>query len=152
MYNLYIIILFIIFNSIFYFNYKKISSSIKLYDYPDNIRKKHLEPVPLLGGIQLMLNIYLIYFTNNYFNYIDEEIQLGTLVFFCTLVFILGILDDKFDIKVSFKFLVLLIIILLLVISNDNLQIKNLYFETFDQNLRIGKISIIEVFIFFLEY
>jgi UDP-GlcNAc:undecaprenyl-phosphate GlcNAc-1-phosphate transferase len=148
----FIIILFIVLNSIFFFSYKRISSLIKLYDYPDNIRKKHLKPVPLLGGIQLILNIYIIYFTNNYLGYIDEEIHLGTLVFFSTLVFILGILDDKFDIKVRLKFIFLLLIILFLIIYNDNLQIKNLYFETFNTNFEIGKISIFFTVLCFLLF
>lgn len=149
---LFLILLFVIGNFIFYLNYQRISLLINLYDYPDNIRKNHLKPIPLIGGFQLILNICLLYVVDNYFDFMVNEIHLGTLTFFGTLVYVLGFLDDKFDIKVTLKFVTLLLIILSLVIFNENLLIKSLYFETFDKNINIEKISLFFTILCFLLF
>ena len=58
-----IIIVFLL-NFIFYYSHEKIASFLNIYDYPDEIRKKHSKPIPLLGGIYLIFNILIIYIIN----------------------------------------------------------------------------------------
>ena len=65
-----------LFNLIFFLFYKNISSIVKVYDYPDSIRKKHSKPVPLIGGLQLLLNIYVIYFLNHYFDIVSKSFRI----------------------------------------------------------------------------
>lgn len=146
------IILLILFNYFFYKNYQKISSIIRIFDYPDKIRKKHLNPIPLLGGPQLIINIYIIYFANYFLQFIDAEFQFNDFLIFSTLVFLLGFFDDKFDINVTLKFSSLLAIILFLLLLNDKLLIKNLYFETGNYNFYIAKYSIFFTLLCFLLF
>ncbi len=140
------------FNLIFFIFYKNISSILKVYDYPDGIRKKHSKPVPLIGGLQLLLNIYIIYFLNHYLDIVVKSFQIEYLLFFGSLIFVLGIIDDKFDIKASLKFLLLLLIILLLLNLNKDLVIRSLYFDTFDLNIYLGKYSIFFTLLCFLLF
>ena len=70
----------------YYFNFLK--NKINIYDYPDNKKKFHKTPTPLLGGWVFMFNL-IVFFILNYLNLsrIEENIllRLGT-----TLPFILS--------------------------------------------------------------
>lgn len=57
----------IILNTFFFLNLKYLSENFKIYDIPDNKRKFHKVPIPLLGGILIYFNFILI-FLFNYFN------------------------------------------------------------------------------------
>ena len=114
--NIYFISLILIFNFFFYYYFENISKILNIYDFPDKIRKKHPRPVALLGGVQLILNLSLVNIFNLYYEFLDENINSKILLFFCILVFIVGIIDDKFDIKVTIKFTSLLGIIYILII------------------------------------
>ena len=121
---------------------------IKIYDYPDQIRK-HLNPIPLLGGPQLIFNIYILYFANYYLNFTDKDFQFDHLLIFSTLVFLLGFFDDN-DINVTLKFISLMTIILFLLLLNEKLLIRNLYFETGNLILYCKILSIFYSFMFFI--
>ena len=57
--------LFFLLNLLLFLFNKKISKAYNLFDYPDNVRKLHSKPMPVLGGLYLLLNLfffYLIYF------------------------------------------------------------------------------------------
>ena len=103
--------------------------------------EKHSKPIPLLGGIYLIFNILIIYIINFFYNFIDKNIDINFLFFFSILIFVLGILDDKFDLKVRLKFFLLFTIIFCLVSINENILINNLYFETFQTTIFLGKYS-----------
>ena len=60
-FEIYPILIIFLFNLALFFNHKKISSIINVYDHPDQERKKHLKSIPLLGGFYLLLNIIIIY-------------------------------------------------------------------------------------------
>ena len=51
----------LIFNFILILNFKNISKIIKIYDYPDQIRKFHKKPIPILGGIFLYITFLIIF-------------------------------------------------------------------------------------------
>ena len=125
---------------------------IKIYDYPDQIRKKHLNPIPLLGGPQLIFNIYILYFANYYLNFTDKDFQFDHLLIFSTLVFLLGFFDDKLDINVTLKFISLMTIILFSLLLNEKLLIRNLYFETGNLNFYIAKYSLFFTLLCFLLF
>ena len=42
-------------NLIIFFNLKKVSNFINIYDRPDKILKKHISNVPLLGGVIIII-------------------------------------------------------------------------------------------------
>ena len=47
----------VLLNIIFFYKFKKIIKIVNIYDKP-NERKKHKFPVPLVGGILVLLNIF----------------------------------------------------------------------------------------------
>ena len=99
-----------------------------LYDIPDNIRKKHSYSVPLTGGIIIFFNIITFALINGDFN-------LSYLFF--GIVFVVGVLDDKFDINPNKKLIYILAICLMNVIFLDALKINSLRFafvSNFDLN------------------
>ena len=50
------------FNLIFFMNYLIIAKKYNIFDYPDNVRKSHKNPTPLLGGLLIFLNVILYVF------------------------------------------------------------------------------------------
>jgi UDP-N-acetylmuramyl pentapeptide phosphotransferase/UDP-N-acetylglucosamine-1-phosphate transferase len=59
--------LIIIFNFLIFYFYETISRFFNIFDYPDHKRKIHTYPVPLLGGLFLLINLALILYINHYF-------------------------------------------------------------------------------------
>ena len=64
MINFFIILL--LSNLLIFFNLKKFSNFVNIYDKPDQYLKKHKSNVPLLGGIIIIINL-LILFLLKYF-------------------------------------------------------------------------------------
>ena len=71
-------------NLIFFYQLKKISKIINIYDIPDNKRKLHKNPVPLVGGILLFINFIIIIL---FFNFDIEFNHLNVLLFSCLFFF-----------------------------------------------------------------
>lgn len=115
------IFVFIILISITAFVYIKLSC-FRIFkfilDNPDKKRKFHKKPTPLIGGIIIFSNIIL------YNLFIEENVQLEFIIL-VSLFFILGFLDDIFNIN---AFLKLLVSILILSIFINDFQLDQVYF------------------------
>ena len=59
-YYIFVLLFFALVNFILFVKLKSISEIINIYDNPDNIRKLHKSPVPLLGGVFLFINFLFI--------------------------------------------------------------------------------------------
>jgi len=94
---------------IFTINYFRnpISKITKLIDYPDNLRKIHSKPIPLLGGIMIFLSFILI---NSYLIFF-EQFSKSTLTIFisCAVCLVLGLIDDVRKVSYKNKFIFLTI-------------------------------------------
>ena len=117
----------IVLNGLFFYNFDRISLLLKIYDLP-NIRKIHKQPVPPLGGLLFFLNFMYIYLVSEIFNlnifYFDEKFLI-----FSSLVFFLGIIDDKKNLKPSIKFSLLSLIIIFYLIYENKFLINYLYLD-----------------------
>ena len=71
-----IILTLITFNIIIFFYFNKIKKKIKIYDYPDKIRKFHKKSTPLLGGAIIFSSLIIIFIFEYFFNN-NDLIQLG---------------------------------------------------------------------------
>lgn len=140
-----------ILNFLFFLNFNKFAKKINLYDIPDYNRKIHFEKTASLGGIIFFINISLIFLTeffnlfkifNNLFNK-SELIQLYAYYF---LFWLLGILDDKKNLKVFFKTLVSSILIFSYLYLNNNLLITELKSEILNKNIYLYNYSFIFTF------
>ena len=138
-----IIFIFIILNMILYKNINKLSEIIKIFDYPDSFRKKHIRPTPLLGGTFLLINLFIIVILNNQINLVEDIFYKDVnFILFSTLVYFLGIYDDKINIKANIKFFTLLLIVLFLLIANNDLIINKIYFQTFNSGFSLKSFSL----------
>ena len=137
---LFTLTLIIIFNIALFFSNNFIAKLFNIYDFPDKVRKFHKNPVPITGGLFLYSNILLYFFIQIIL--FEKTLFFANInlififLFFCTLFFILGFLDDKFDINSNFKFLLTLILIMGILFFDKTLVIKNvnLGFVNFDLN------------------
>lgn len=140
----------VIINLILLFYFKQISYFINLYDYPDKSRKIHKNKISCIGGIYLLLNISYLFvfdylFNNLLISNLFFEFKTSKFLFFyfsLLLIFIMGIYDDRFDLKPNFKIIFLSLILLFLSSVDQDLTIKYLRFSFTDNIYDISNISI----------
>jgi UDP-GlcNAc:undecaprenyl-phosphate GlcNAc-1-phosphate transferase len=143
------ILYFIFINSVILVTLYKIKINI-LLDKPDNIRKFHEQNTPLLGGIIIIISIFIlniIYFTefkNIYFDNIFFKSYNDLISFFIIAysIFFIGLIDDKVGINPNKKFIILLIIIFTALIIDNNLIIKDIRISFYNTNILLGNFSI----------
>ena len=139
--SIYFVVLILI-NLIFFKNYKTISKFLNVYDYPDNKRKTHKNPTPLIGGfIILIVSVYCILFTLIFdqklflFNSYNELLVFLIVTF---LFFIVGLLDDKYEINHNLKLILFTIFIILLMIFDKDLILQNINFTFREKFFDLG--------------
>ena len=107
--EIYLIITFVLlFNLLFFLNFEVISRSLSFVDKPDGKLKKHKKPVSLLGGLIILLNIYLITFILNLFDLNDQIFSGQFLYIFIilnTFFYIVGVADDVSNLSPHLKLL-----------------------------------------------
>jgi UDP-GlcNAc:undecaprenyl-phosphate GlcNAc-1-phosphate transferase len=126
----------LILNFFFIFFFNKFSKLINLFDKPDYNRKIHLTHVPQVGGFLIFINlfIYLIFVQYKYYYSNITASNFDNLNFlfffiFLALFFLIGFLDDKFNLNANFKLIIFSFVILLLLVSPTNLLLTNLNFS-----------------------
>ena len=138
-------------NIIFIMNFEFISNLIGIFDNPDNKRKIHKFKIPSIGGILIFFNItYLLTFnflfgekliSKNFF-----EIDFITLFYFyitLLIIFIMGLLDDSYELNPFLKILILISVIYFLISFDQSLEINYLRFFLTDQVYDISSFSTI---------
>jgi len=146
----YLYILLVIFNLIFLYFFSKIKKIVVIYDVPDQKRKLHLVPIPLLGGILIILNliisiIYLLYFDINqllyltYYSYSIKSFLIFIFVFIS--LFILGLFDDKFSLSPIKRLIVISFLVYILCTTDYSLNIDNLNFSFLNFEINFKQLS-----------
>ena len=124
--NLDLVLIVVILNLIFLIFFEKLSKIYSLFDYPDNYRKIHKEPVSLMGGFIIFLSFFLIIFYVFLFKdqkiiqenlYIYSIQSLVIFLFVLLSIFVLGIFDDKFFLHPLKKFLSLTFLITIMCLN-----------------------------------
>ena len=144
--------LFVLVNSIVIFYFDKIKTIIKIVDHP-NERKLHKNPVPLLGGPILFLNLSIFFLLVNLkLINLNLPINFNLFYLFCTLIFVLGILDDILSISPNNKLLIFIIIFILYCNFEKSILIESisLYFHYTDIN--VGKFSLVFTILCFIAF
>lgn len=115
-----ILIIFII-SIILNFFAKKMAPFLSLVDHPDENLKSHNKPTPSTGGLALAVTIAIGVILNIPSNLITQNI---IAIAFLIGIFLLGILDDRFNLRITSRLLVQfsLVIILLFFISPLNIS------------------------------
>jgi UDP-GlcNAc:undecaprenyl-phosphate GlcNAc-1-phosphate transferase len=154
-----IIFILLIGNLIITYNLKKISKILNIYDAPDGVRKFHIIPTPLLGGIIflfpiLLLLLLLFFLTENIFFELvsinkKEFLNLLILLLF---VFLIGFFDDKIGVSANKKLFFLTLLIFTYLKIEPNLVIHNLNFSLFKYSLNLGAYSLLFTTMCFLLF
>ena len=128
-------------NCLFFLNSSFIANLIKLNDYPDNLRKIHNMPVPLLGGMVLFFNITINLFFFLLLEIINLKLFLGHF-FFLFGFFLLGIIDDYKSIRPKFKLLFSILMIFSFLLIFSEYIITSIDFTSFNKVISLGYFSI----------
>ena len=87
--------------------HKQIANAIGLLDFP-NERKQHLNPIPKIGGIYIYLTTLItIFILYNFYN----ERFIFSFAFLTSGFFLIGLIDDKIEIKASSRLILQFFII-----------------------------------------
>ncbi len=136
--------LIIIFNLLLFFSNNFVAKLFNIYDFPDKIRKFHTSAVPITGGIFVFVNIFLYFMIQVFFFqktlFFDETDLIFIYLFFCSLFFLLGFIDDKLDINSNFKFFLTSIFITSILFLDPTIVISNIKFSFISLDLNIFSI------------
>ena len=152
-------ILMLILNSVIFLNFEKIAKFINIYDHPDSKRKIHKKKVPLLGGIFLYFNflsyiIFANFYSNDFLNMIAifELRQLIFFLFAVSVIFIIGLYDDKYNLAFQKRLILLFLIIFFFLSYNPQIDIKSIKLEQLNIFFEINKISSILITVIIISY
>ena len=149
--HIFFYLILLVLNLLFLFNFKKISEKIEILDIPNTSRKTHKRPTPLLGGLLIYSNIviFLIYFfifdRSVIFNnlYFTEAKPLIYFIFVISLVFLIGIYDDKHNLSAILRLILISILIIFYLFVDNTAQLKNLTFSEVGFEITFGMGSIL---------
>ena len=130
--------------------HNKISKKFNVFDFPDKLRKKQKSKIPITGGMIILLNYLLIIFLNfvyelNFFDHLDLSKIDWYLSFIIIpiMFYLIGLYDDKYDLRPSIKILLSLILFYIVINLDDNFLLREIYIFSFKLNISILKYSIL---------
>ena len=146
-----LIFLLLVINFLIFFNLKRVSQILNIYDFPDGKLKLHKTKIPIIGGLILVINLSIIFFYQiiflNKFLALDLDSIQNAEVFSLLLLiygfFFLGIYDDKFHLNPIKRILFSVLIILLAIFFNKNLPINNIVLTFIEKRIFFENFSII---------
>lgn len=150
MINSYIVLLFFIFINLFFLiNFSKIKIFHLNIDKPDKKRKLHSKPTPLAGGLIIFFNLISYWFIYKFpYTTIKSEVffndnnSFNYFIVISSIIFLLGFIDDRINLKANFKFFILTLAILTLLILDNNLIIKDVKFSFYERTFDLGTFAI----------
>ncbi len=127
------------FYTIIFQNKEKLSKFLKLVDHPDNKRKIHTKPTPLIGGMIIILIIVINFY--NFKNFLPEK-ELLILFSLILIYFIVGLVDDIKGLSSYFRLCFLFIITYFLLNLSELFVLRDLTFDFKNLNYELGSLSV----------
>ena len=128
----------ILFQCLLFIFFDHFAKFIKLVDIPTN-RKTHVGEIPLIGGIVIFITIFASLFL---FNYPDEVL---VIFFSSSIILIVGVIDDKFNISILPRFFFQ--IISCLIVIGYGIAITNLEYVYYNYYLNLYGFSVLFTFV-----
>ena len=148
--NFLIVLSFICFNLILIILFPKIKIFHLNIDIPNKIRKFHSKPTPLAGGQIIFLNLIIyciiLRFENNLFDkeiFFQSQSSLDYFMMTSAMIFLLGFVDDRLNLKPNLKFLIIIIIIFLQLYLDNNLILNKIKFSFLESEFLLKDFRII---------
>ena len=139
----FLLVLFIL-NIFYVLFFERLSNLINLFDSPDGIRKFHKNSVSSIGGFLILFNLLIYFFFIEYkYFYLNENIlyfdnfNFITFIFFSIFFFLIGLIDDKFNLNPNVKLIIFSFAICILLYVSDDLLLINLQFSFFKNPINI---------------
>ena len=126
-----------LFNLIIFLKFKIIFKNFIFIDKPDGKLKKHSKPASLIGGLIILINLYLITFflkLLNLSNSIFDDNFVYMLISLGTLFYIIGLIDDLKNLKPNKKLLFLVISIILVIFLFPEIKLEHVKISFLNQN------------------
>lgn len=114
-----------------------IGKKFNFLDYPAK-GKIHTSPIPFVGGVIIYI-LLIICFSLNFFINIDLNLYS---FFYMTVFFVLGFIDDKFDLNSYYKILLVIVISLLMIFVDESFLIYKISFEITNNEFYFGLLKI----------
>jgi len=149
-----VILIILLFNLSIYLKFETIANKLNFFDKPDGKLKKHSQPVSLIGGLVILINIYLIVFTLNFLgleNLLFERKYLSLFLFLTTLFYMVGALDDLKNIKPNYKLLLIFLVLVISIIFFPEIKIVEIKIS-FLSKMYYFKFPYTQIFIIFSFY
>ena len=125
--------------SIIYVN--KIPKNLVVYDKPDNNRKIHTIPTPLLGGLIFFVNISFNIML--FYNELDFGLKLTiSLLLLYSFFFIIGFIDDKLSMSPGNKTFAILLILFLVIPLDQTMIVNELTFKDLELIIYLNQSNI----------
>lgn len=138
----------ILLNFLLFKNINFISQKLNFFDIP-NKRKIHKIKVSKIGGIILYVN-FLFYLASVYF--FKNEILNLPLLFFLSILFFISLINDKHDIRPIYRLIIFYLVFLIWLFFDENLILRDLYFQFIDFNIHLGGYGIFITPLFFVIF
>jgi UDP-GlcNAc:undecaprenyl-phosphate GlcNAc-1-phosphate transferase len=119
----------------------KISTYLKIIDYPDNNLKIHQIPTPRLGGLILFFYTLPALLLNYQINTGGLKELIISLILF-VVFFTVGLIDDRKLLSARYKSLVLLMILLLTIPLTNVLIVNTINFKNYDFYINLQQAAI----------
>tara|TARA_B100001564_G_C20666023_1_gene683833 strand:- start:2739 stop:3737 length:999 start_codon:yes stop_codon:yes gene_type:complete len=157
---LYFISVSIFLNVVLIIFFEKLSSLLGIFDKPDKERKLHKGSIASIGGVIFFLNLILFFifllFNNEFLNdyklkFLNGKKQYFVFFILSSLIFFVGLIDDKFNLS-ALKKSVFFIFIIIFTIIDKNTHINSISLEFFENKISTNQlaffISMISIFYF----
>ena len=119
----------ILFNLVIFIKFETISNFFIFFDKPDGKLKKHKDSVSIIGGLIILLNLYLIIF-------ILKILDLNSIIFagnfsyiiliLGTLFFVIGFIDDLKNLSPNIKLILIIISICLVTLFFTEIKLEHI--------------------------
>ena len=114
---------------ILYKNKNFITKKFNLIDHPDKNRKLHQTKTPLIGGLLIFVCVVYLITVDQLF--IINTNFIAKIITILLPIFIIGLLDDIYNLSPAKKIIFLSTLILLFLYFNKDFLLKELYFDDF---------------------
>lgn len=138
----------IIFNSILLFVifaiawlYPKIDKKMIFFDHPNNFRKIHTKPMPIIGGFIIYIGLFLNIFF--FYELLGMNLKISIIFIILFSIFLItGIVDDKKSLSPKTRTIIILLSLLLILPLDKSLVIYNISFKDLDYVILLNQGSL----------
>ena len=164
--NVYFFLILVLVNTILIKNYFILSKRINLFDIPNNSRKIHKQPIPILGGILIFFNFLLFFFYEFFFTFkvhlsdtffledyfLNSRRDIFSFTFTLFGLFLLGYVDDKINLDPFKKLIFLFLLFYFFFNTNVFLVIESINLRSFNFSFNLGELSLFISIIFYIFF